>query len=186
LASLSFHRIDSSNNPVWETHGSAVAYYSDNSGSFMVDVFIFNTDSTERIINVLETIAYHNPTNYRLRLQIAEFVRIEKMSIASTNTNHEIEELKKELKIHHHPKNLQLWAVVVGINDYGNFPKLKFAVNDAKAVYRYLNENNRVPAENVFLLIDKQASIQNLRNVLGTKLKASACEKDMVFSLIFF
>jgi hypothetical protein len=90
----------------------------------------------------------------------------------------------RKLMIHHNPKNLQIWAVVVGINDYSNFPKLKFAVNDAKAVYRYLNENNRVPSENIFLLIDKQASIQNLRNILGTKLKASAGEKDMV--IIYF
>jgi uncharacterized caspase-like protein len=90
----------------------------------------------------------------------------------------------RKITVHHNPKNLQVWAVVVGINDYGHFPKLKFAVNDAKAVYRYLNENNRVPAENIFLLIDKQASIQNLRNVLGTKLKASAGEKDMV--IIYF
>jgi len=33
--------------------------------------------------------------NYKLRLQVAEFVRHEKMTIASTNTNREIEELKK-------------------------------------------------------------------------------------------
>jgi hypothetical protein len=27
---------------------------------------VFDTDSSERIINIFETIAYHNPTNYRL------------------------------------------------------------------------------------------------------------------------
>jgi hypothetical protein len=368
--------IDSNNNPIWEKHGSASNYYSDNIGSFSVDVFVFKTDSTERIFNILETIAYHNPTNYKLRLQIAEFIRHERMTIASANTTHEIEELKmailslkedklsmpqpagtmtpstdlvsdqhtttsqtekdqrlaelelklreleqskseldkiklkyeeeksktetlskeleergkreqqllgklsedpkmapvlvisspeneshsetgvvrilgaaeddrgiatieitvngklvekdsnrgirlssreqlrrisfdhnvnlvqgvnliyakvtdtdgmtcvKELRIHYAPKNLQVWAVVVGINNYANFPKLRFAVNDAEAVYRYLIENNRVPAENIFLLIDRQASIQNLRNILGTKLKASVGEKDMV--IIYF
>lgn len=369
-------RIDSNNNPVWEKYGSASKYYSDNTGSFSVDVFVFNTDSNERILTILESIAYHNPTNYKLRLQVAEFVSHEKMTYASATTNREIEELKKvilslkedklslpeptgtmapstslvsgqhktisqsekdqrvvelelklgeleqskreldkiklkyeeeknkteilskeleergkreqqllgklsedpkmppvllisspedeshsetgvvrilgaaeddrgitnieitlngklverdpvrgirlsskeplrrisfdhnvnlvqgvnlisakvvdldglstirELRIHYTPKELQVWAVVVGINNYANFPKLKFAVNDAEAVYCYLKENNRVPPENIFLLIDKQASIQNLRNILGTKLKASAGEKDMV--IIYF
>jgi hypothetical protein len=376
FAMKNWDSLDRQGNPVYESFGPNYKNFRDHSGSFTVDVFVFKTDSIERIINILETIAYHNPTNYRLRMQIAEFIRYEKTTIAVVQTNHQIEELQKvivslkeekpliqesaenpptstssvsnqntsksqterdqrlaelelklleleqskseldkiklkyeeeksraevlskeleekgkrekqllgkfsedaksppvllisspedqghsetgiirilgaaeddrgianleithngklvegdfnrgirlsskepprrisfdrnmnivqganlisvkvtdidglstnrDLTIHYNPKNLQVWAVVVGINDYGKFPKLKFAVNDAKAVYRYLNENNRVPAENIFLLIDKQASIQNLRNVLGTKLKASAGEKDMV--IIYF
>jgi Caspase domain len=368
-------KIDIDGDPVW-AWGTANNYYADNSGSFIVDVFVFKTESPERIVRILDSVVYNNPANYRLRVQIEEFVRLQKITTASENTNHEIEELKRiilalrdekaalseaalnlptndsaaagqekpmsqtvkdrrlaeleqklrdleqskseletiklkyeeekskteilskeleekgkrekqlivkatedpkippvllisspeneshnetgivrilgaaeddrgienfeitlngkliqrdsnrgvrlsskeplrrisfdqnvnldqgvnlisakvtdtdglsttrELTIHHNPKNLQVWAVVIGINEYAKFPKLKFAVNDAKAVYRYLNENNRVPSENIFLLIDKQASIQNLRNILGTKLKASAGEKDMV--IIYF
>jgi hypothetical protein len=91
---------------------------------------------------------------------------------------------EKTLWVQYHPKRRNVWAVVVGINDYPKLPKLKYAVNDAQAFYRLLVEENRVPPENVTLLTNEQASLVNLRSTLGTRVKNVARENDMV--IIFF
>jgi hypothetical protein len=91
---------------------------------------------------------------------------------------------EKTVIVHYLPNRRNVWAVVVGINNYKKFPKLKYAVNDAKEFYRLLLEKNRIPAENVTLLIDEQATLKNLKNALGMGLKIAAGPDDMV--LIYF
>ena len=91
---------------------------------------------------------------------------------------------EKTLFVQYHPKRRNVWAVVVGINDYPRLPKLKYAVNDAEAFYRLLVEDNRIPRENVTLLTNEQATLVNLRSTLGTRIKNAARENDMV--IIFF
>ena len=104
------------------------------------------------------------------------------LRVVATDTDDLVSE--KSLFVHYHPKRRNVWAVVVGINDYPRLPKLKYAVNDAEAFYRLLVEDNRVPAENVTLLVNAQATLVNLRSTLGTRLKNAARENDMV--IIFF
>ena len=77
-----------------------------------------------------------------------------------------------------------IWALVVGINEYQNVRNLKYAVNDAQAFYNLLLKQNRVPEENVILLTNSQASLRNLRRAMGTKLKEKAGKEDMV--IIYF
>jgi hypothetical protein len=77
-----------------------------------------------------------------------------------------------------------IWALVVGINDYAHVPKLKYAVNDAIAFYDVLTRMNRLPKENITLLLDKEATLTNLRSELGTQLKSKAARDDMV--IIYF
>ena len=88
------------------------------------------------------------------------------------------------LTVHYTISRRNVWAVVVGINDYPQLPKLKYAVNDATEFHRLLVEKNRVPTENITLLLNDQASLKNLRSTLGTKLKNAAGLDDMV--IIFF
>jgi hypothetical protein len=91
---------------------------------------------------------------------------------------------EKTLFVHYRPMRRNVWAVVIGVNDYPRLPKLKYAVNDAEAFYRLLVDENRVPAENVTLLTNEKASLVNLRSTLGTRVKNAARESDMV--IIFF
>jgi hypothetical protein len=77
-----------------------------------------------------------------------------------------------------------IWAVVVGINDYPNTRRLKWAVNDARAFYRHLIEVIQIPAENVTLLLNQDAGLASLRSTLGTHLKKMAGKQDMV--IIYF
>jgi Caspase domain len=91
---------------------------------------------------------------------------------------------EKTISIDRVPSRTNVWAAVVGINDYPNLPKLKYAVNDAQEFYRLLVEKNRVPVENVMLLLDEKADLKNLRKALGTNLRSHAGENDLV--IIFF
>ncbi|MDJ0984528.1 MAG: caspase family protein [Desulfobacterales bacterium] len=91
---------------------------------------------------------------------------------------------EKVVSVHYTPSRRNVWAVVVGINDYPQLPKLKYAVNDARAFKRLLVEKNLVPAENITVLLNKQATLRKLRSALGTGLKGAADSDDMV--IIFF
>jgi hypothetical protein len=91
---------------------------------------------------------------------------------------------ERKLLVHHSPGRRNVWAVVIGINRYPYLPKLKYAVNDAREFYRVLVEKNRIPAENITLLLDEQATLRNLRSAIGTRLKEAAGAQDMV--VIFF
>jgi uncharacterized caspase-like protein len=72
----------------------------------------------------------------------------------------------------------------VGIDTYPNIRPLKYAVADARAFYDLLVMGNQVPAENVFLLLNEQATLPALRSTLGTKVKNKAGANDMV--IIYF
>ncbi|KAB5591939.1 Metacaspase-1 [Ceratobasidium theobromae] len=50
-----------------------------------------------------------------------------------------------------------LHALLIGINDYPNLPKLKGAVADANEMYKFLTSDIQVPPENIRLLCDGDA-----------------------------
>ena len=91
---------------------------------------------------------------------------------------------EKVVTVYHVEKRRNIWAVVIGINKYPNIRQLKYAVNDAKIFHDYLVLYNHIPAENVTLLIDQEATLTKLRSTLGTHLKSKAGKDDMV--IIFF
>jgi hypothetical protein len=78
----------------------------------------------------------------------------------------------------------QVWAVVIGINQYPHARKLKYAVNDAQAFNNYLKDNIGVPDSHIFLLTDQNATKENIQRLLGTQLKRRAAREDTV--IIFY
>ena len=91
---------------------------------------------------------------------------------------------ERTLTVHHIERRRNVWAAVIGINDYPRVRKLKYAVNDAKAFYDLLVQTNQIPPENVFLMVNGQASLKQLRSTLGTRIKNKAGKDDMV--IIYF
>ena len=91
---------------------------------------------------------------------------------------------EKILTVHHIEKRHNVWAVLIGINDYQQIRRLKYAVNDARAFYDLLVDYNRIPQQNIFLLINESASLRQLRSTLGTQLKNKAGKNDLV--IIYF
>ncbi len=75
------------------------------------------------------------------------------------------------------------WAVVIGINDYKAWPKLQYAVNDAKSVAEHLSSKLGFAKENIITLYDQDATSERIAEVLGYQLAdpKRVGENDRVF-----
>jgi hypothetical protein len=87
---------------------------------------------------------------------------------------------KKTVSIQFIKKREEVWAVVIGISRYKSILSLKYAANDAREFYRYLAEVNGVPKDHIWLLLDEEATLDNLKSILGTQLRRQAGKDDMV------
>lgn len=84
------------------------------------------------------------------------------------------------------PPYRESWAAVIGVDNYEKWPKLRYAANDAKAVRDVLVQKYKFKPENVFLLLNDQATRENILSLLGDKLASPDLVKreDRVF--VFF
>jgi peptidoglycan/xylan/chitin deacetylase (PgdA/CDA1 family)/uncharacterized caspase-like protein len=62
------------------------------------------------------------------------------------------------------------WAVVIGIDQYAKWPKLRYAVNDAKGVKELLIRKYQFKAENIIPLFDEDATREKILSALGDDL----------------
>lgn len=80
------------------------------------------------------------------------------------------------------------YAVVIGIGKYQDkrIPSLRYARADAQAIYDILTDQQYggFPKENVRLLLDKEATEENIREAIGDWLSSRAKPEDMV--VIYF
>jgi len=91
---------------------------------------------------------------------------------------------EKILTVHKVEIRKNIWAAVIGVNNYPHVRKLHYAVNDARAFYDHLVHSNHIPAENVTLLLNQEVNLTKVRSILGTHLKNKAGKDDMV--IIYF
>ena len=75
-------------------------------------------------------------------------------------------------------------AVVIGIDDYAKWPKLRYAVNDARGIKELLIRKYEFKPEHVHTLYNQQATRRNILSLLGDQLAESVKKEDRVF--IFF
>ncbi|HEV2446944.1 MAG TPA: polysaccharide deacetylase family protein, partial [Candidatus Sulfopaludibacter sp.] len=66
-----------------------------------------------------------------------------------------------------HPFYRESWAVIVGINDYQSWPKLRYAVNDANGVEDILIKKYGFKPQNIRKMLDRDATRQRILEVLG-------------------
>ncbi|HTD23915.1 MAG TPA: polysaccharide deacetylase family protein [Terriglobales bacterium] len=74
------------------------------------------------------------------------------------------------------PSYRESWAAIIGIDNYQKWPKLRYAANDAQGVRDLLVQKYKFKPQNVFLLLDGDATRQNILSLLGDKL----ANQDMV------
>lgn len=65
------------------------------------------------------------------------------------------------------------WAVIIGIDQYRHWPKLRYAVNDAKAVREVLIAKYRFKPENIYTLYNEQATRGAILALLSDKLASA-------------
>ena len=62
------------------------------------------------------------------------------------------------------------WAAIIGIDDYQSWPKLRYAAHDAEGVRDMLLQKYSFKPDHIFLLLDRDATRQNILSLLGDKL----------------
>lgn len=77
------------------------------------------------------------------------------------------------------------WAVIIGIDKYRQWPKLRYAVNDAKGVRELLIRRYRFKPENIIMLLDEDATrdriLSTLGDVMGNTDKVKKDDRVFVF-----
>jgi hypothetical protein len=86
----------------------------------------------------------------------------------------------RTMTVHRVVNKGQIWGVVIGISRYKTVASLKYGDKDAMAMYDYLRQHIGVPTDNLTLLTNEQATLFNVRRVLGTELKRKAGTQDTV------
>ena len=80
------------------------------------------------------------------------------------------------------------YAVIIGLGDFQDdrIPDLRYTVNDAQGMYDVLIDPNYggIPQENVTLLLNKDATSENIKRAIGTWLKQQAGADDTI--IIYF
>ncbi len=78
------------------------------------------------------------------------------------------------------------WAAIIGIDDYVNWQKLEYAAHDAQGVKDVLIQKYNFKPDHVFMLLNDQATRQNILSLLGDKLADPTMvqHEDRVF--VFF
>lgn len=75
-------------------------------------------------------------------------------------------------------------AVVIGVSAYTKVRRLSYARSDAIAFRDYLRDDLGVPAKNLHLLVDEQATLPKLKRLLGRTLPRAVSKNDTV--LVYF
>jgi hypothetical protein len=114
------------------------------------------------------------------RLQLAYGPNTIKVTVMDTNGI----SAEEEITIFREKAYGDVWAVIIGINQYPNVRKLKYAVNDALGFKKYLKEYVGIADDHIFFLIDQEATKVRIENQLGTQLKRKAAKGDTV--IIFY
>ncbi len=76
----------------------------------------------------------------------------------------------------------EVWAAIIGINNYKNqgIPDLKYAVADSRAMYEYLQNHMNISPDHIFALYDESASKTEIEKILGDILPRKARPQDTV------
>jgi hypothetical protein len=116
------------------------------------------------------------PFNYQVPL------RIGKNTI--TVRAYDLENLSSEyaITVHRESDRGEIFAAVIGIDQYQHVPSLRYAQKDAKAFCSYLRNNLGITDDHILELYNQQATASAVRSMLGTKLKQMARKpEDTVF-----
>jgi peptidoglycan/xylan/chitin deacetylase (PgdA/CDA1 family)/tetratricopeptide (TPR) repeat protein len=68
------------------------------------------------------------------------------------------------------PPYRESWAAVIGIDSYHKWPKLQYAAHDANGVRDMLVQKYKFKPQNVFMLLDEDATREKILSLLGDKL----------------
>ena len=134
-----------------------------------------------RAIKVIKSETDREKQNFRYTIPL----KIGKNDIRVTAFDIENLSSSDSLTLYREARKGDIYAAVIGINDYRHIPHLKYANNDARAFADYMRGHMGLDGEHLFELYDREATIFNIKSLLGTTLRNKACHpEDTVY--IFF
>ena len=74
-----------------------------------------------------------------------------------------------------------LWAVVVGVNKYQQWPRLNYAVRDAEAVAELLKTKYGIQQDHIILIRYEQATLQAIKDALSELIVKTGKDDGVVF-----
>lgn len=151
----------------------------DDKGIAKLEILIGNEISRESIIRDLKLVEGQTLTRVEFNKTINLQKGLNKIEIRATDSDGLVS--IETVIIHRRELRKNIWAVIIGIDEYQNIRKLKYAVNDAQALYNHFVNYMSFPKENIILLTNKEAHLTKLRSTLGTYLKRKAGKEDTVF-----
>jgi hypothetical protein len=82
----------------------------------------------------------------------------------------------RSLTLFRDPEVGRIWVVAIGVSQYHEkaIPSLQYADADAQAVANYFRDTFSLPENQVFLRVNAQATLREIKSVLGTQLAARA------------
>jgi len=78
------------------------------------------------------------------------------------------------------------WAAIIGIDDYANWQKLRYAAHDAQGVKDLLIQKYNFAPDHIFTLLNGEATRQNILSLLGDKLANSNLVQREDRVLVFY
>jgi uncharacterized caspase-like protein len=75
----------------------------------------------------------------------------------------------------------KMWAVVVGINKYQNWPRLRYAVQDADAIAKMLTTKYGFRQDYIILLKDNEATLQGMKDAFQTLINKTETDDGVLF-----
>ncbi len=153
----------------------------DNQGLSSVQVFLngrlFNTANQKGVAIVSRKNSEVKEQQLHMEIPLAlgeNNIRIWASNIVGMQT-------EKRILVRRTKEKGNIFAVVIGISDYKSTRDLEYADDDARAVRDYFVHHLGVSRENVFTLIDRDATVLGMRTLLGTTLPSKVGKKDTVF-----
>lgn len=91
---------------------------------------------------------------------------------------------QKVISVTYEKEKGNVYIACIGIDKYKNVPQLKYAAADAREMAALLQQRLGVPEENVYLLLNEEATLGNIKSLLGVKIRQQANKADTV--IIYF
>ena len=137
--------------------------------------------NSTRGIGIVATGTNQRKRNFNLRIPL----EIGKNVIEVTAFDIDNLSASETLTVYREAEKGEIYAAVIGINNYRHVPQLSYASKDARAFARYMRDNMGLDSDHLFELYDEQATMRNMKSLLGTELRKKAHKpEDTVF--IFF
>jgi hypothetical protein len=128
-------------------------------------------------------ISINSNASYRkTNLEFNHKIKLSKGSNQITLTAYDVDGLnsEKHILINRNDKKSNIFAAVIGISKYKNVHSLKYADNDADEFHNYLTSNLKIPGKNIYKITNEEATLKNMRDILGINLRKLAGKDDTV------